>query len=239
MGACFEHPSPVSVKHRIRSYLLGKDTALMGDKYNSEKECNTRILSEGSMNNKENIISDETKEKDSLDRELFISAMAFCSSEGDSSDISDNDQDDSVESVENISLEEAMAMEGLRYFGGFIAKKFPQYQFLRKETEEEQEKTWIEDVARMQGKLIHPSLHFLAMLEKMERLFKCYHGEKGLKAGKGSINNLSNDIANFVDLPKDVIIYFVRCPVFFRMRILNREIESSRKKTKKLSKILK
>ena len=47
MGACFEHPSPVVVKYRVRTYLLGKDTALMGGNYNSEKVCNEPILSQG------------------------------------------------------------------------------------------------------------------------------------------------------------------------------------------------
>ena len=56
----------------------------------------------------------------------------------------------------------------------------------------------------MQGKLIRPSDEFLQILEKMERIFKCHHGETGLKGGNRAIQNLTSDTGIFVDLPEQL-----------------------------------
>ena len=75
-----------------------------------------------------------------------------------------------------------METEGLRYVGGYIAKMFPQYQFL--ESDVGKEDTWIGFISRKPGKLKNPSLDFFEQLKLMEQLFKCYHGEKKLKSWK-------------------------------------------------------
>ena len=91
----------------------------------------------------------------------------------------------------------------------------------------------------MQGTLTYPSDEFVQKLEKMERIFKCHHGDTGLKGGSKAIQKLTSDIRIFVQLPEEVIRYFVKYRMFFRLRVLNRAIGSSRKKAKKMSKILK
>ena len=79
MGASYDHPTPVEVKHRIRSYLLGKETSITGSKCNSLKESDSSNLSVGMFRNEksENNDSNETE----LERELIISAMVFASIE--------------------------------------------------------------------------------------------------------------------------------------------------------------
>ena len=73
----------------------------------------------------------------------------------------------------------------------------------------------------------------------MEKAFIAFHGKKYLKPGKGVMKGLAADISKIVDLPIEVITYFVRCRTFFRMRVLNRNITSSRKEVNKMKKILK
>ena len=71
----------------------------------------------------------ESNEKEtSLQRELCLSAMAFSSSEK-----IHEENSELIETIQDITLEQVMEKEGLRYFGGFITKKFPQCQSLRKE----------------------------------------------------------------------------------------------------------
>lgn len=66
----------------------------------------------------------------SLDKELCLSAMLFTSMDA------ENDLEfeggDTQEDLEKnyLNLEHVSEMEGLRYVGGYIAHKFPQYQFL-------------------------------------------------------------------------------------------------------------
>ena len=71
----------------------------------------------------------------------------------------------------------------------------------------------------------------------MEKLFKTYHGEKHLKAGKASVATLAGDIANLISLPKDVISFYVKCRIFFRIRILNQNMVKERRDKRKMNKL--
>lgn len=137
------------------------------------------------------------------------------------------------------TFENVMEKEGLQYVGGYIAYKFSQYSNLGSKITAADSDTWISQIQKTQSSLMKPSSEFLKQLEEMEGLFKCYHGEKELKPGKESVKTVTNDIATYVELPLDVIRFFVRCRIFFRMRILNRNIKSSRQVTKKLAKLTK
>ena len=103
-----------------------------------------------------------TASKDeSLNQELCLSAMLFTTlyvkeSETESEDIDDFE----VAFREADTLEDAMETEGLRYVGGYIAKKFPQYQLL--ESDVGKENTWIGFTSRKPGKLKNPSHDFFA-----------------------------------------------------------------------------
>ena len=38
MGGLYDHPSPLAVKHRVKSYLLTRQSPLLGNKRNTEKD---------------------------------------------------------------------------------------------------------------------------------------------------------------------------------------------------------
>lgn len=77
-------------------------------------------------------------------------------------------------------LEECTQLEGLRYFGEFMAKKFPQYNFLVTNVQPH-DKTWIGAICRHEGALLSPTENVLNDLKRMESLFKCFHGERTRK----------------------------------------------------------
>lgn len=146
----------------------------------------------------------------------MLSAMLFSSLDGDDH----NAQLDSVDfhDISDPKFETEMEKEGLRYLGGFIAHKFPQHQFLGEHVTES-DTTWIGEACRKQGRLMTPSETYFEQLNLMERLFKCCHGDKDLKPGTESIHNVSKEMSNFVPLPNEFINYFVKCRLFFRIRI--------------------
>lgn len=87
-----------------------------------------------------------------------------------------------------------------------------------------------------------PSTEFFKELKHMETHFKTYHGNNELKPEKISIHNMAEEISKYVTLPSDVIEYFVGCRLFFRMRILNRNLQKSSNKvcvSKELAKLTK
>ena len=241
MGAAYEHPSPVQVKNRIRAYILGRDVTLVGNKYNIQRENQDISLSEASfVNCAETSLASE---EEALNQELCLSAMFFSISD-DKDLVNEDDQlitaDDKENLDENgIDFEEAMEIEGLRYVGGYIAHKFPQYQYLGTPAIDTEDKTWIESVSREKGKLTKPTCEFLEKLKDMEKLFQIYHGEKDLKAGRNSVKTLADEIAKHVILPLDVITFFVRCRTFFRIRILNKDMKKIRSEKRKMSKMKK
>lgn len=240
MGVCHTHPSPVAVKHRIRSHLLGKNMALMGNNYNIEGKCNEENISVCSASHCQDQLSTDSENlEESLQRELSLSAMLFLSLpvENSAPECNESDIFDSLEEEVN-DFENAVEEEGLRYFGGFVVKKFPQYECLGSQVSKE-DTSWIGAVSRGEGKLFKPSCEFFEKLKVMEKAFIAFHGENYLKPGKGVMKGLATDISKIVDLPIEVITYFVRCRTFFRMRVLNRNIISSRKEVSKMKKILK
>lgn len=242
MGGRYEHPNTVAVKHRVRIHLLGKDSALVGDKYNLDRESSDVNISEGKFTDlRGNKSGNSVTDANSLERELCLSAMLFASLDENDESMADNTCND--HELDNLpdrcqDLENEMKSEGLRYFGGFIVRKFPKYEFLGSNVEDG-DNTWIEHVAREKGKLMKPSQYFFEQLKTMENLFTCHHGKYELKPGKSAVKTLTSDVAKFVSLPVDVITYFVRCRMFFRMRTLNRKNSSStRKKEHKISKLI-
>ena len=98
--------------------------------------------------------------------------------------------------------------------------------------------SWISTISTKKESLMKPNPEFLAKLKIMEKMFKCHHGERTLKPGKAALSELADVITKHINLPEEVVRYFVRCRAFFRMRVLNREITSSRKTEQKIKKII-
>lgn len=244
MGVCHQHPSPVDVKYRIRKYLLGKNTDLMGGNYNTERHNDDTSMSQAYFSESSGHQSETTHHgnTEELDKELLLSAMLFSSLDWQSPINEGNENVDPEEyHVQGTTLEVEMETEGLRYLGGFIVSKFPQYKFLGSHAPEN-DNTWIGAVSRVKTKLMSPSTLFFEQLKYMENLFMCYHGNNDLRSGKKSIKTLANMISEYVALPSEVVTYFVRCRMFFRIRILNRKISKSSTKvgvSKKMAKLVK
>lgn len=235
MGSSHQHPSAVQVKFRLRAYLLGKNCELVGSNYNTEKENGDVSLSEMSFpkSSADHCEIDNT-EKETIESELLLSAMLFST---DQSFDSEGNENSEVPTVKQASLEDCMEAEGLRYVGGFITRKFPQYSLGGNVTSDDN--TWVGQICRNDGKLMVPSEEFYEKLKLMEKLFVCFHGKKLLKPGKCCMSRLSKIIHEHVDLPKEVVHYFVKCRVFFRIRILNRsKKDTSNKVQKKMKKLI-
>ena len=209
----------------------------MASKYNVDKNDNEENMSGAAFSR----FNDEHTPlsvycKSNLQSKLTLSGMVFCLP-GKSEESEEMDMD--KENTNNLDLEmkvleEVIEEEGLAFFGGFVVHKFPQYNLGSKASTTED--SWISTLDR--GNLMKPSFEFLEQLKSMEKMFKCYHGLKTLKPGKTCVQKASSLIAELVSLPKEVITYFVRCRMFFRMRVLNKKLISSKKTVNKLKKMI-
>lgn len=78
MGVSYQHPSPLQMKYRIKPFLFGKATELVGSKYNTEKRNEDVCLSEtsfsgaGDQQNPENNLSEELKSDPMLTAMIFF-----------------------------------------------------------------------------------------------------------------------------------------------------------------------
>lgn len=238
MGISNQHPSPVEVKYRIRSYLVGKNAELVGRNYNTERE-NHELSLTGPSFPEDTSQQHSTNDIKDLDSEIMVSAMLFSSMDVNvetENDIENDENNEEMFHVSQANLEECVGTEGLKYFGGYIAHKFPKYDFLGKK-EVEESKSWINAVSRRKGALFTPKDDFLKKLQAMERLFVCYHGQKTLRPGKDSMKNLTKEICKYISLPYEIVNFFVKCRVFFRIRILNNNMKHSYKAKKKLKRL--
>lgn len=238
MGGCYEYPSPVSVKHRLRSYLLGKDSTLLGEKYNSKDNGNPESkfanMTEGSFT--ELNTCNEMSSDCELEKELCVSAMLFSSLQMEELDKENADETEGALELYK-DLGQAIEEEGLLYLGGYIAHKFPHCQ-LGCKIRKGEERNMLHELSRGNGRLTQPTPEFLKKLKVIENMFDCYHKGKELKPGKGAIKTLAAEVAKYTDLDSEVIIFYIRCRTFFRLRKLNSEMVKQNSKGKKIGKLL-
>ncbi|KAK3855025.1 hypothetical protein Pcinc_038544 [Petrolisthes cinctipes] len=202
---------------------------LVGDKYNSEQENRDICLTHNSFTNSATDQAEVCKSHEkSLQDELSLTAMLFATLDADDSMVEDeNLENEQMNCLDfGTNLEDAVEMEGLRYVGGYIASKVPQYGFLGSIVQPG-DKSWIGIAGREPGKLMVPSSDFFTKLKSMETLFQCHHGEGKLMPGKNTVKTLVVQIVEYVALPEDVIKFFVRCHFIF-------PISSVKQKTKSL-----
>lgn len=118
----------------------------MGSQYNTEKDCDGNNHSDATLAEMDLSHTDNT-EKENLDKELSLSAVIFTVNE----DESQCDKPPSFD-VQGVTFEDAMETEALRYVGGSVVKKYPQYEFLGSPVEKD-DNTWISAISRCQRKL--------------------------------------------------------------------------------------
>ena len=72
--------------------------------------------------------------------------------------------------------------------------------------------------------------------EKLEMLFRNHYAEKKLKYEQNAITNLTNSALSVIALPKDVIEFYFRCRIYFRIRMLNKSTYVAKRESKKNNK---
>lgn len=239
LGGLNDNPSPVSVKHRLRMHILGRDHSLLRAK--NDKQSSTNVTKCDSPTDDKT--GEEVDEDERLHNELTLSAMVFSSMVRDQNLENENfpplENEPQLSNSEDVicekDLEHAIEEEGQIYFGGYLANRFPEYDLSSKVRKVERS-TLTDDLCWRNCTLKHPTPEFLEKLKIMEQQFICYHGKNKLKPGKQSINKLTEETCKLVDLPAEVVHAFVRCRTFFKIRTLNRELNSWRTEAKRYKK---
>ncbi|KAK4313005.1 hypothetical protein Pmani_015616 [Petrolisthes manimaculis] len=77
-----------------------------------------------------NVSAEDGGDEAALQQELCLSAMMFASLDPYQMESNDNIDDIDDDVPVSLELESEIKSEGLRYLGGYIAFKFPQFQFL-------------------------------------------------------------------------------------------------------------
>ena len=121
------------------------------------EECDSPNISEGMFNKDKSSVNNESNENE-LEKELMISAMVFAATEDEK--IQQEESEDLNLEFQEKTLETVADEEGLRYVGGYVASKFPEYQFLGCKLKKVQG-TWISAEERDTDKLASPSAEFL------------------------------------------------------------------------------
>lgn len=89
-----------------------------------------------------------------------------------------------------IGLESATEAERLRYFGCYIAHKFPQY-LLAFKLRKVEEATWLGEISRESQRLMKPSQEFLKHMKLIGYPSNSFHYEKTIKRAKGGCKRTS------------------------------------------------
>ena len=121
----------------------------------------------------------------------MVSSMLFTALEASNVEVGEVD-DENLLSEPKLTLDECVETQALRYVGGFIARKFPEYSFLGNKMTEKN--TWIAAISRIENALMTPTTIFFKQLLFMEKLFILYHGETLLKPEKDSVKKVSSQI---------------------------------------------
>ena len=231
MNGTNDHPNAVNFKYRLRKLLLGKDVHLLSKKTSTENEDNLDCSLNASLIEEENEKPSYT-ERD-LAIELFMTSNIFKDMDIDDTQDDDCDwfEEDIMINKEN-NLASVIEDESLRYIGGYIVRKF-QFKYPQlghKVSERISDNTWIDQLDR--GGLYAPSEHFLSQLVMMRGAFIAFHGSS-LQEGKDCMGKTVTDMKKVVsDVSHDVIQFFVKISVYFRIRKLNKQIMEGRKITK-------
>lgn len=231
MQGTHDHPNPVRFKYRLRSLLLGKEARLLSKGFNCTEDDVNGFTAVSAYN--KSVTKGKSYNEDELENELYFTSTCFkhldivLDMEG---NLEHEILKETISDQEN-SPSEVMEQETLRYIGGFIARNFiAKYPHLGVQHADctSNRQTWIS--CRNRGSLYYPSDEFMSQLQAMRNMFNAVHGSC-LKEGKNCVKTTGDKIETAVhNLPQDVIKYFAKISVYFRMRELNRNIKFERKR---------
>lgn len=218
-GGLHDHPSALNALYRLRMILLGKNQGIV------QSHSNVTIPSEM---NEEYLVASALKQ-------AHINVVNVEKP----TDEKDVQEDDSASSSSTFSLERGMAeKDGLIYIAGYLAKKhlneYPElgdYTYKSKEMQNMHSyglPSWLQSLSF--GGLIQPSVEWKSQVEKMEKYFQKFHGNK-FKEGKGIVTRTYNYIARKmknIEIPKELLKSFCNLRVIIRMRYLNNKREEAK-----------
>jgi hypothetical protein len=231
-GGLYDHPSPLTVLHRLRHIILSTDPGIVSR--------NTNV--------NENVGDGDVKEE-------FMTVQAFRKAKIVVHDAEEN-KENIVEEEENIirieddvsfSRNPMMEIEedGLRYLAGYIIRKHskttPHILKFRAGIQEHnyQKPSWVNHLSY--GGLIDPCDTLVTKLKFAENFFLKFVGN-GIPKGKHIVKNTSSQVCaamnqDEIQLDESIIQTYVRLRIFIRMKFLTRKgslFESKRKKKPKL-----
>lgn len=234
MEGTYEHPNCITFKHRLKKLLLGKEAKLLAPKTCCNEEEFEPFASVRFYAGKGNSNEDLSYDQSALSQELCLTAMIFKDIELDENEVEEyQDEKDSTLLSDVNTPQNVMEEESLMYIGGYIVKKYiHKYPHLGNKAINREanslQPSWID--VKNRGGLYFPSDYFMLDLKVMRNKFKAMHGS-GLIAGKRCVQNIVEELKTSVqNVPQDVIVFFAKISVYFRMRQLNRNLRMERKK---------
>ena len=222
MGSGHCHPDPVAFKYRMRRYILSKKHVLVSVHPNTCLAGKQDILAAEGINSFTKNSSPINKKELYVDPEVLLTA-AF--------DIEEEEHIDDFQLPTN-------EIDGFSYVQGFIVNKFKhKYSFLAS-TELHHDNDWIAAMDRGGLNRVKPDImnDFLAA----ESVFRNHHADSLLEecAAVSKLVCKAKDAG--VCFPQDLLEYFFRCRIYFKIRRLNKELSifKSRKYCNKMKKII-
>lgn len=228
MGSAHDHPDPISFKYRMRRFILSRKHVLVAVNPNTTLSNKDEFIAEGLKCFKENssplkkCITDDEETMLELDDSVLTSNLL------------DGELQEDEKSPEFVVPNKEV--EGFSYALGYVVRKFgKKYRFLA--SSEENEKDWIAYKNKKGLSRMDPSVRTQFLV--IEKLFKNHHG-KTLVEGHRAVSGIVQIVKRGIDIPTDVIEYFVRWRTYIRAKHLNQAMKNNnyRRKMHKLKKIV-
>lgn len=230
MGRCYDHPTPLSFQHRLKIYIMGRDTSVLSTSTNTEEsestpKITTRIdeISGYETDKTDNV--EPPEEHPSLTCNVFTPDLGVMDEEPEIHD-----------EVLELPFPEREATD---HFLGFVVHKFqlkyPALGTLLTDSNTDNT-SWDSFINRGGLKVMKPD--YRSSFLKLEHHFRHCHGTS-LQEGSRAVERVLQTASLPTFVPHEVAQYYVRCRVYFRIRQLNRNIIESKntKSCKKMKKI--
>lgn len=228
IGGLYDHPTALQFKYRLRNYLMGRNDEIISESANVDQIGDTANLAIASVSGISNL---HAYENDVDDSEIVTGQMF-----GTLDLTNDDEHADVQEKVIEHHIQE-LQWDGLENLAGFVAFKLRNKEKLGYIPDSnELSFSWVNHLS--EGGLLKPNLDFLTKCNELDHIFNNFNGES-LKLTKNYLQALM-DLAESVNLSTDAKHLFFRCKMYFKIRMLNRDIkEKSNVRKRKITKTVK
>lgn len=235
IGGLYDHPTALQFKYRLRNYLMGRNDEVISESANVARTSDAPNIAIASISGVSNL---DTYENDIDDSEIVTGQMfgALTLNLPNNSDVDENQSVDVSDKVVEQHVQE-LEWDGLENLAGFIAFKLQKKEKLGYIPDSNETSfSWVNHLS--EGGLLKPNLDFLTKCNELDHIFKNFNNES-LKLSKNYLKTLM-DLAQSVDLSIEAKHLFFRCKMYFKIRMLNRNIkEKSKVRKRKMTKIVK